>query len=141
MSLPYAGQLGGTREYVIAPTTMSRMPSVAHSTFVQRQDRVSRPRSRGNSGVVAATAHDHRGDHPRPAAAPQRASPHRHGPRYGCGTCTVYTTRVGYAKIFGDHTEALARARLRAEQLSLAAQRSLACAQGRSRGRGLRAVA
>jgi hypothetical protein len=38
MSLPYAGQLGGTREYVIAPTTMSRMPSVAHSTFVQRQD-------------------------------------------------------------------------------------------------------
>ena len=29
MSLPYAGQLGGTREYVIAPTSMSRMPSGA----------------------------------------------------------------------------------------------------------------
>jgi hypothetical protein len=53
MSLPYAGQLGGTREYVIAPTSMSRMPSGAQLAGTPAKNTARH--AKFNKSVVAET--------------------------------------------------------------------------------------
>ena len=53
MSLPYAGQLGGTREYVIAPTSMSRMPSGAQLAGTPAKN--TSKHAKFNKSVVAET--------------------------------------------------------------------------------------
>ena len=54
MSLPYAGQLGGTREYIIAPATMQQRPSAAMLMGTPAKNTTRR--AKFNKSVASETA-------------------------------------------------------------------------------------